>query len=144
MKLELTQWEKYYPDIGNNRALPAEGRVYLEVERGLSVRQRVGYAKQLGDVLATTAEDGFEHRLTGVLSMHVKFGKEALKHEDGEVTTLEQYVTLVNGLGLVRYINELLWLVAKANSFSTEDASFFERPSGTAPGTSDGLSTATV
>ena len=36
------------------------------------------------------------------------------------------------------------WLVAKANSFSAEDASFFERPSGTAPGTSGGLAPATV
>jgi hypothetical protein len=144
MKLELTQWEKYFPDIGNNRALPAAQRVYLEVERGLSVRSRTRHAKAIKEVLATSADDGFEHRLAAVLSQHLKWGNEPLRHEEGEVTTLEGYVQLVNGLGLLRYIDELIWLVAKANSFSAEDASFFERPSGTAPGTSDGLNPATV
>jgi hypothetical protein len=144
MKLELTQWEKYFPDIGNNRALPAAQRVYLEVERGLSTRVREGFAKQLAEVFATAEADGFLHRLAAVLSLHVRFGTEPLKHEGGEVTTLEGYVELVFDLGSQRYTDDLLGLVRRANSFGKQDADFFERPSGTAPGTSDGLPPATV
>jgi hypothetical protein len=145
MKLELTQWDRYYPDIGNNRALPEGGRVWLEVERGLSTRQREGFKKALVEVFGTVSEEGFTHRLAGLLSTHLRFGTEPLRHEDGEVTTLEGYVELVfNNRSNRRYTSELLGLVGKANSFDAEAASFFERPSGTAPGTSDGLSPATV
>lgn len=143
MKLELTQWERYYPDVGNNRALPKEGRVYLEVERGLSTRQREAFAHALQEVTATAGE-GFAHLLAACLSQHVRYGSEALKHEGGEVTTLEGYVALLLDLGHRRYLEELLGLVQRANSFSAEDASFFERPSGTALGTSGGLAPATV
>jgi hypothetical protein len=144
MKLELTQWEKYFPDIGNNRALPVGERVYLEVERGLSTRQREGFTKQLAEVFATAETDGFFHRLAAALSLHVRFGTGPLKHEAGEVTTLEGYVELLFDLGNQRYIDDLFGLVRRANSFGKQDADFFERPSGTAPGTSDGLSPATV
>lgn len=143
MRLELTQWERYYPDVGNNRVLPKEGRVYLEVERGLSTRQREAFAKSLQEVTANAGE-GFAHRLTACLSQHIRYGMEALQHEDGEVTTLEGYVTLLLEREYRRYLEELIGLVGKANSFSAEDASFFERPSGTAPGTSGGLAPATV
>jgi hypothetical protein len=144
MHLQLTQWEKYFPDIGNNRSLPAAQRVYLEVERGLSSRARDGFYRALADVFATAETEGFLHRLAAVLSTHVRFGSEPLKHEGGEVATLEQYVELVFDLGHQRYTDDLLGLVRRANSFGKQDADFFERPSGTAPGTSDGLSPATV
>jgi hypothetical protein len=150
MQLTLTKWEKYFPDIGNNRALPVEGRVYLEVERGLSTRQREGFYREVVAVLASAQQpqtkdaEPFTHRLAGVLSMHVRFGAEPLKHEAGEVKTLEEYVALVMDLPGTGYFDELVGLVRKANSFGKEDADFFERPSGTAPGTSGGLSAATV
>lgn len=144
MKLELTQRERYFPDIGNNRALPVGERVWLEVERGLSTRQREGFARQLAEVFATVETEGFTHRLAAVLSLHVRFGTEPLRHEGGEVKTLEEYVALVFDLGNQRYTDDLLGLVRRANSFGKQDADFFERPSGTAPGTSDGLSPATV
>jgi hypothetical protein len=151
--LTLTKWEKYYPDIGNNRALPPEGRVYLEVERGLSTRARDGFGRALMEVLRGAGAEQPEgapslaHRVSAALSMHVRYGAEPLKHEEGEVTTLEQYVELVMLLllsGQRQHYDELIGLVLKANSFTSEDASFFERPSGTAPGTSGGLSAATV
>lgn len=144
MKLTLTQWERYYPDIGNNRSLPPGERVWLEVERGLSTRVREGFTKQLTEVFATAEAEGFFHRLTAVLSEHLRFGSEPLRHEGGEVTTLEGYVELVFDLGNQRYTDDLLSLVRRANSFGKQDADFFERPSGTAPGTSDGLAPATV
>lgn len=142
--LTLTQWERYYPDIGSNRAAPKEKRVFLEVERGLSVRQREGFAKQLSEVNEGDSE-GFLHRLTAALSMHLRFGSEPLTWEGGTVTTLEQYVQLVAvELKNLRYYHELLGLVGTANSFTTRDADFFERPSGTAPGTTEGLAARTV
>jgi hypothetical protein len=151
--LTLTKWEKYFPDIGNNRALPVEGRVYLEVERGLSTRQRQGFYVALAEVMKGV--DGAQpegapslaHRIAATLSMHVRYGAEPLKHEGGEVTTLEGYVELVFEMfdrGQRRDFDELIGLVRKANSFGGEDADFFARPSGTAPGTSDGLSQPTV
>ncbi len=144
--LTLTHWDKYYPDIGNNRALPVEGRVYLEVERGLSTRAREAFYRQVAEVFGTQQVEGksLSHRLAAVLSMHVKYGAEPLKHEGGEVTTLEGYVELVEDLGQRAWLDELLGLVKRANSLSKEDADFFERPSGTAPGTSGGLLAATV
>lgn len=150
--LKLTKWEKYFPDIGNNRELPAEKRVYLEVERGISTRARQGFYVALNEVLKSPGEaqegaPSFAHRVAGALSMHVKYGSEPLKHEEGEVTTLEQYVELVAlqfERGQRQCYEDLIALVGKANSFSQEDADFFERPSGTAPGTSGGLAPATV
>lgn len=143
--LTLTKWEKYFPDIGNNRALPVEGRVYLEVERGLSTRAREAFYRQVAEVFGTQAEGkSLSHRLAAVLSMHVKYGAEPLKHEGGEVTTLEGYVELVEDLGQRAWLDELLGLVKKANSFGKEDADFFAPASGTAPGTSGGLAPATV
>lgn len=142
--LTLTQWEKYYPDIGSNRAAPKEKRVFLEVERGLSTRQREGFAKQLAEVYEGESET-FLHRLTATLSMHLRFGSEPLAWEGGTVTTLEQYVQLVFvELRHPRYMKELLELVGTANSFNGRDADFFERPSGTAPGTTEGLAARTV
>ncbi len=143
MQLELTQWDKYFPDIGNNRTTKG-ARVYLEVERGLSLRRRAGFYKGLSEVLNAGDSGTLTHRLAAHLSQHVRFGAEPLKHEEGEVTTLEGYVELVMLLGHQRYLDELFGLVRKANSFGGEDADFFERPSGTAPGTSDGLSQPTV
>lgn len=142
--LKLTQWERYHPDIGDNRALPAEKRFFLEVERGLSTRAREGFTKQLAEVFDTAETDGFFHRLAAALSLHVRFGTEPLRHEGGEVKTLEEYVELLFDLRNQRYIDDLLSLVRRANSFGKQDADFFERPSGTAPGTSDGLAPATV
>lgn len=151
--LTLTKWEKYFPDIGNNRELPAEERVWLEVERGLSTRAREGFGKALVEVLQGAGAEqpegapSFAHRVSAALSMHVRYGKEPLKHEGGEVTTLEGYVELVMVLllsGQRQHYDELISLVLKANSFSKEDADFFVRPSGTAPGTSGGLAPATV
>lgn len=150
MQLTLTRWDKYYPDIGNNRALPVEGRVYLEVERGLSTRAREAFYREVMAVFSSASVPqaegvpSFPHRLAAVLSMHVKYGAEPLKHEGGEVTTLEGYVELVLDLGQQSLLDELIGLVRKANSFGKEDADFFVRPSGTAPGTSGGLSPATV
>lgn len=150
--LTLTKWDKYFPDIGNNRALPVKERVFLEVERGLSPRARQGFYVALNEVLKSSGETqegapSYAHRVAGTLSMHVRYGSEPLKHEEGEVTTLEQYVELVAlqfDRGQRQYYEELIALVAKANSFSQEDADFFVRPSGTAPGTSGGLAPATV
>jgi hypothetical protein len=150
MKLELTKWDKYYPDLGNNRALPVEGRVYLEVERGLSTRAREAFFREVLAVFSSASEpqtEGaptFPHRLAAVLSMHLRFGKEPLRHEGGEVTTLEDFVALLLDLGQQEYLDEVIGLVRKANSFGKQDADFFARPSGTAPGTSDGLPPATV
>lgn len=148
--LTLTKWEKYYPDLGNNRALPVEGRVFLEVERGLSTRAREAFYREVMAVFSSASvpqaegAPSFSHRLAAVLSMHLRFGSEPLKHEGGSVTTLEQYVELVFDLGQQALLDELIGLVRKANSFGKEDADFFERPSGTAPGTSGGLAPATV
>lgn len=142
--LQLTQWDRYYPDIGDNRQLPEAQRVYLEVERGLSVRQREGFLRNLNEALSGDDAE-LVHRLAAVLSQHVRFGAEALQWEGGSVTTLEGYVRLVCfELGLQRYSTELLSLVPVANSLSGEAAGFFVRPSGTAPGTSDGLPLPTV
>lgn len=142
--LQLTQWEKYYPDVGANRQAPKEKRFFLEVERGLSTRQREGFAKQLAD-LSEGDPATFTHRLTAALSMHLRWGSEPLTWEGGTVSTLEQYVHLIAiELKNLRYYQELLGLVGHANSFSTRDADFFERPSGTAPGTTEGLAARTV
>ena len=148
--LTLTKWEKYYPDIGNNRELPAEERVWLEVERGLSPRARQGFYAQVDDALEAPVVEGspsLAHRVAGVLSMHVRYGVEPLKHEGGEVVDLEGYFSLCFELmnrGQRGPFGDLMSLVMKANSFSKEDADFFEPPSGTAPGTSGGLAPATV
>lgn len=136
--MKLSQWEKYFPDVGTNRQEPT--RFYLEVERGLSIRAREGFYKNLQEALATGGTDGsFAHRLAAALSMHVRFGSEPLKWEEGEVTTLEQYVETLLQLGSRRYLYELLGLVRKANSFGGDEADFFERLSGGAPGTTEGL-----
>lgn len=144
--LTLTQWDRYEMDIGGNRALPKEERVFLEVERGLSVRQREAYGRALAEALGVAGEGDWLHRLAGVLSMHLRWGGVALRWEGGEVTTLEGYARLVfEELALPRYRDELLYLVGKANSWSSEAAQLFERPSGTALGTrTDGLPPPTV
>lgn len=142
-ELLLEQWDRYEPDVGNNRELPKQSRVFLLVERGLSVRQREAYAKELQAAFTGDAA-GLTHRLAAVLSMHLKWGGEALKHAEGEVTTLEQYLELVNSRPGVPWTEELLGLVLRANSFGREDAQLFERPSGTAPGTPEGLPPPTV
>jgi len=136
--LTLTQWDRYELDIGNNRELPKAERVFLEVERGLSVRQREAFLKALGDALGIVREgrDKELHGLMEALSMHLRWGGVPLRWEGGEVTTLEGYVRLVFvELALGRYTNELLQLVLRANSWDAEAAQLFERPSGTALGT---------
>lgn len=145
--LTLTQWDRYELDIGNNRELPKDERVFVTVERGLSVRQREAYARNLGEALSKVGlEDNAFHGLAAVLSMHVKWGGVSLRWEGGEVTTLEEYVRLLFvELALGRYTQELLGLVHRANSWSAEAAQLFERPSGTALGTrTDGLPPPTV
>lgn len=141
--LTLTTWEKYVPDIGNNRSLPKEEQVHLLVERGLSLRQREAFEKEMRDAFEASPET-LVHRVSAALSMHVKWGGEPLRWEGGTVTSLEEYAQLVLvELRHQRYVNELLGLVRLANSFGPEAALPFERPSGTAPGT-EGLKPPTV
>lgn len=141
--LSLTQWETYYPDIGDNLQRPKEGRVSLQVERGLSVRQREAFAQEMARAFEAKPEE-VPHRVAAALSMHVRWGGEPLRWEAGEVTTLEGYVQLLLvELRHQRYVDELLGLVRKANSFGPDASLPFERPSGTAPGT-EGLGTPTV
>jgi hypothetical protein len=135
--LTLTQWDRYELDIGNNRELPKAERVFLEVERGLSVRQREAFSKALGEALGVLGvDDDALHKLAAVLSMHLRWGGVPLRWEGGEVTTLEGYARLVFvELALSRYTQELLRLALRANSWDSEAAQLFERPSGTALGT---------
>ena len=137
--MQLTQWEKYYPDIGANRAAPKEKRVFLEVERGLTTKQRDAFQRALQSAIDGEPE-GLVGRLTEVLATHVRFGSEPLTWEGGTVTMLGQYLELVFvELRNPRYMHEALGLVVQANTFTPSDALFFERPSGTEPGTTEGL-----
>jgi hypothetical protein len=144
----LQRWEKYAPDVGNNRSLPEAERLYVDVCCSLSRlelqafdaklqemhRQRLARAEK-GDGtgeedLNALLVDGYGGALESIVRLvgtHTLGGKP--------VTTLREYVQAVAPLADGYAVLELVAVVREANSVGGAMQLFSGRRSGGWAGT---------
>ncbi len=128
--MELTRlfrWERYEPNIGNNRQLEPAGRFYVDLAVGLA-------KAQLAD-LAAKYDAALKEKISSVpmaeaYGPFVRMGSEPLVYEGKPVATLAEYLALCevpeNACNLVELPRALL----EANSVAGNSELFFERLSG--------------
>ena len=121
----LYRWERFAPDIGNNREL--EQPFYLELAVGLTKEQMTELRAKVTEAMSP---DDRDVRLAEALSAYVRLGAEPLLIDGKPVSTLQEYfatcATLVNAANLL----EVPRAFAEANSFGGMSEVFFERLSG--------------
>lgn len=121
----MKRWERYAPDIGNNRELPDGERLELEVRTRLSRDELVDWSRRVQGVVG----GGDNAATVKVLEECVRLvGTHRI--DDKPVTTLLEYYEIITSLLDVSHFKELLAVVTKLNTFSGDDAVFSERLSG--------------
>lgn len=123
------QWQRYVPDLGDNRELPRP--FFLRVASGLSLVQlaelETGF-KGLDRPWESTAE--LAAHLALLFAPYVVFGDEPLTLEGKPIETLQGYLELIIGLAGQRAFLELFETIRSYNTFTAKDALFSGRPSG--------------
>lgn len=133
----LFRWEKFVPDLGDNKEQPKP--FFLEVASGLSIieRQDVGNAlkvamEELKDDFTT---DAYAARAAVALQDVVRMGPEPLTVKGAPVASLEEYFRLVLPFPGAPNWFEVLRAVTDSNSSEGAKALFFARHSGGSVGT---------
>lgn len=125
--LTTLRWERYVPDIGDNRALPEAERLELEVATGLTAAQLQGIATAMSEPLKP--EETQVARMADVLSAYVRVrGKHSIN--GAPVETLAQYLAAVAVLGDSYNVLELTQALRRVNSLTEDDELFSRRQSG--------------
>jgi len=137
----LWQWQKFVPDLGDNKEQPSP--FYLEVAAGLTVGERQALAATLAGALAPLSETEdyeagvalFAKQAAEALAPFVRLGKEPLEAGGKPIDSLEAYLGLVARLPGLLHWGELTEAVRTANSLEGLQALFSERRSGGSGGT---------
>ena len=124
----LQRWVAFVPDIGNNRALPPEQQLVLEVVSSLSKEALLQFSEDL-KAPPKEGETADEARIR-VLTQHVRLVGGPHSLGGHVVSTLAEYVRVCINLAGHYNLRELFAAVGYFNSFSSTDALFSERLSG--------------
>jgi hypothetical protein len=125
------RWERYAPDIGDNREQPDGQRLELEVASSLTHEQFAGFESALRACLDEAKADtgSLTERLAAVFAPYVRLvGVHTI---DGKpVTNLAEYVAVVSTLCGVYNLKELTQAVRDFNSSEGTSELFSVRHSG--------------
>lgn len=127
--LTLRRWAAFIPDIGNNRSLPPETQLALEVAASLTKEELLRFREQLQDTTVNEGEtkDDASIRLLGEF-VRVANGPHTLGGV--EVKTLADYVKVCLMMPDQYNLREVFSAVGFFNSLAGADALFSERRSG--------------
>jgi len=117
-----SRWERYVPDLGDNRTL--ERPFFLLVRGGLTEAQLQEHGEKLRSL------DGTPESAARALADVVRLGDEPLTLDGQAVTTLEEYVRAVWTASRFDVWLELVRAVAWHNSLEGRRALFSARLSG--------------
>lgn len=130
----LWRWERFEPDLGDNREL--ERPFFLEIAVGLTKLQ----LQELRDALDQSRErpvpegvspaEAHAAVLAELLEPYVRLGAEPLHANGKQVQSLGEYLALCAQLVDTANLMEVMLAVRQANSMSGEKSLFFERLSG--------------
>lgn len=150
----LFRWERFEPDLGNNRELPPKARFYVEIAVGLTKERlrdlgekwvaawpnpkAIEVAVVVDEVVATDLTPAEPlplgppraERLAAVFANIIRMGKEPLSFEGKPITTLAEYFELCGTLSNVLNLIELQRALIEANGVTGMQELFFERLSG--------------
>lgn len=124
--LTTKRWERYVPDLGNNRELPEGERLELEVATGLTAAEM----QALAEATRGAAGDDALQVLAGVLEPHVRVRGGPHTINDAEVRTLGDYLKAVASLADGYNVAEVTTALVRANTLTRDDELFSQRQSG--------------
>lgn len=126
--LTTQRWERYIPDLGDNRQQPEAQRLELEVASGLTTAQMQG----LSESLQKQPEEGQTQLdiLAAALSPFVRLrgGPHTINGE--KVESLADYFRAIYALGDKFHVHEVTRTLQLANSLTEDDEVFSRRQSG--------------
>ncbi len=133
----LNRWERFSPDIGDNRSLKAP--FYLEVASGLPRVQLEAFSEGLTAAVEEAAAAGSEREKAEVYAKafapYVRMGREPLCIGGKAYPTLADYLELITSMAGSYNHLELGHAVRDFNSVAGTRRLFFERLSGGSTGT---------
>ncbi len=154
--LQTKRWQRYVPDIGDNRDLPDGERLELEVRTGLTRAELRAFVEAMaelkrplveksqailaelkaGTIDASTADARMTEAVTasdvaavGMLAENIRVvGRHTIN--DKPIESMSDYCGVMSELAGTGAMKELIAVVSRVNSFTEEDALFSERLSG--------------
>lgn len=127
--LSLRRWVQFVPDIGNNRTLPREEQVLLEVAASLTKEELIHLREQMKEP-ATQAGEGADDARIRVLGEYVRLGNGPHVLGGVEVRDIADYARVCLKMTDQYNLRELFSAVGYFNSLAGGDALFSERRSG--------------
>lgn len=125
----LRRWVAFVPDIGDNRDLPPEHQVVLEVAASLTREELLAFREQIANPTIGEGESSDGARIR-TLSQHVRLKNGPHRLGGKDVKTLEDYAGVCLLMTDQYNLRELFAAVGYFNSLSGGDALFSERRSG--------------
>lgn len=123
--LTTKRWERYVPDLGDNRELPEGQRLELEVATGLTAAEMQALAEA---TRAVTGDDAIA-ALGAVLEPYVRV-RGAHTINGADVRTLPEYLKAVASLADGYSVAEVTTALVRANTLTRDDEVFSQRQSG--------------
>lgn len=124
--LTTKRWERYVPDLGDNRELPEGERLELEVATGLTSAEMQALAEA---TRGTTGDDALA-ALALVLEPYVRVRGGPHTINGADVRTLGDYLKAVAALSDGFSVSEVTTALVRANTLTRDDEVFLVRQSG--------------
>lgn len=134
------RWERFDPDLGENRSLPEAQRFSLEVASGLTAAQLQDVFKAIASVSEAAEGDVpavYSQALETVVRVKAPPPGQLHTIAGKPIATLKDYIDVILGMAGVYNVRELALAVREFNSISGTERLFWARQSGGSPTTPD-------
>lgn len=132
--LSRNRWERYVPDLGENRSLAEADRLELELASGLTAEELSSLREQMAEAVEVGAAGGGRAKVAAAFAtalegrVRLRGGPHVL---DGrEVKTLAEYLDVVATIADGYSLYEVGTALIEANVFGGRDELFSQRRSG--------------